>query len=180
MVGSPVERTLERLSSWLAGGDGQAAAADAVAAGGRVLARAGFAGLGKIVEVRTTLPWLRDGVTVVPLRWSATGPLGDLFPTLDANLEISASDAGQSRVALIGSYRPPLGPVGAVLDRAVLHTAGTVTIRRWLRGARAAVITADDAAVAVASPSEGARTAPKSVPAPTDRRPDIGGLPAPG
>lgn len=74
--------------------------------------------------MRTARPWLRDAVTVIPLRWSATGPLGELFPTLDANLEISAADAGQCRVALIGSYRPPLGSVGAVLDRAVLRTAG--------------------------------------------------------
>jgi hypothetical protein len=180
LVDSSAERTVKRLSSWLAGGEGEAAAADALAAGERVLSRAGFAGLGKTVEIRTMPPFARAGVTVIPLRWSATGPLGDLFPTLDANLEISPYHAGQSRVALIGSYRPPLGPVGAVLDRAVLGGAGRVTIRRWLSGARAAVTAADDAADAARSPSEGPRTAPKSVRASTDRLPDIGGLPAPG
>jgi hypothetical protein len=180
LVASSVEHTLRRVSSWLAGVDSETAAADALTAGGRVLTRAGFAGLGKVVEVRTARPWLRDAVTVIPLRWSATGPMGDLFPTLDANLEISAADAGQSRVALIGSYRPPLGPVGAVLDRAVLRRAGRVTIRRWLREAGAAVAATDDAQAAAPGPSDSAPTPPLSVWTSTDGRPDVGGLPSPG
>jgi hypothetical protein len=150
LVDAPVERTCQRLTSWLAVGASGTAAADALAAGARVLPRAGFAGVGKTVEVRTMQPQVRAGVTVIPLRWSATGPLGELFPTLDANLEISATDAGQSRVALIGSYRPPLGRVGLVLDQAVLHTAGRVTVRRWLRRARAEVNAADPASVPTA------------------------------
>ena len=72
------------------------------------------------------------------LRWSATGPFVNLFPILVAFLEISAAGAGQSQIALIGSYKPPLGPAGELLDRAVLHKAGLVTIRRWLRAASAA------------------------------------------
>ncbi len=153
LVDSAAERTCQRLSSWLAVGGGEIAAADALAAGGRVLMRAGFAGLSKTVEVDTMRANVRDGVTVIPLRWSATGPAGDLFPTLDANLEITGCEAGRSRVALVGSYRPPLGRVGVVLDRTVLHRAGRVTIRRWLRGARAAVMAADSAGVPVADPA---------------------------
>lgn len=140
---STVERTAGRLCSWLATGEGRSAAAQALEAGGRVIARAGLPGLSKSVEVRTMPPAVRHGVTVIPLRWSATGPMGNLFPTLDANLEISAAAPGRSRVALIGSYRPPLGQVGERLDRAVLNRAGRVTVRRWLRGACAAVTSAD-------------------------------------
>jgi hypothetical protein len=180
LVDSPVERTLGRISSWLAVGEGEAAAAAAMAAGGRVLARAGFAGLGKTVEVRTLRPHFRDGVIVVPLRWAATGRLGNLFPTLDANLEISACVGGRSRVALIGSYRPPMGSLGASLDRAVLSRAGRVTIRRWLRGARAAVTAAEDPVVATRSLNGRPKGSPESVRTSTDRRPGIGGLPAPG
>ena len=179
VVDSPVERTAGRLASWLTAGEGEAAAADAMAAGGRVLARAGFAGLSKTVEVSTLEPQLRGDVTVIALRWSATGAFGDLFPTLDANLEISAAGASQSRVALIGSYRPPLGPVGELLDRAALHRAAIVTIRRWLRGASAAATTADHQEA-----SAQARRAPegtsKSLRAATDRPPPIEGFPAPG
>lgn len=179
MVDSKVERTVGLLSSWLAGGEEDAAAADAMATGGRVLARAGFAGLSKAVEVSVLEPQLRGDITVMALRWSATGPFGDLFPTLDANLEISAANADQSRVALIGSYRPPLGPVGEVLDRAVLRRAGAVTIRHWLRGARAAVTTADHREVAAQTQRALGQT-PKSHRTSTDRQRPIEGFPAPG
>jgi hypothetical protein len=178
LVDSTVERTAGRLSSWLTAGEGRSAAVDAMAAGTRVLARAGFAGLSKTVEVSTLEPHLRGDVNVVALRWSATGPFGDLFPTLDANLEISAAGAGQTRVALIGIYRPPLGPVGELLDKAVLHRAASVTIRRWLRGARTAVTAADHPQVS-GQPQRASEGIPKTLRAPTDRRP-IEGLPAPG
>jgi hypothetical protein len=85
-----VERTCECLFSWLEVRDGEIAAADALTAGGRVLVRAGFAAMGKTVEVRTLAPSGRDGVTIVRMRWSASRPAGDLFPALDANLEITA------------------------------------------------------------------------------------------
>lgn len=180
LVDSPVERTVERLSAWLGAPGGQAAAAEALAAGGRVLVRAGFAGLSKTVEVSTMEPQLRGTVTAIPLRWSATGPLGDLFPTLDADLEISAADGGQSRVALNGTYRPPLGPVGELLDRAVLNRAVRVTIRRWLRDAGIAASTAEDRQVA-AQPQRRPH-APSRLcvePQPTSGH-DFGGSPAPG
>lgn len=179
LVDSPVERTVGRLSSWLAAADGQAAAAEALAAGGRVLARAGFAGLSKAVEVRTLAPGIRDGVTVIPIRWSATGPLGDLFPSLDANLEISAAEAGQSRMALTGSYRPPLGALGDLLDKAVLHRAGRVTIRRWLHAA-GVVVTNPELGQAAARPQQRAvrETRSRFEPRPT-RGQDLGGSPAP-
>jgi hypothetical protein len=143
LVDSPFEYTSSRVCSWVAAGQGRAEASDAVAAGGRVLARAGFAGLGKTVEVRTSQPERRDDVTVMALRWSATGPLVNLFPTLVAFLEISAVGADQSRIALIGSYKAPLGPAGELLDQVVLHKAGQVTVRRWLRAASTAATTPD-------------------------------------
>jgi hypothetical protein len=156
LVDSPVERTARRLSSWLAEREGAEAAADALAAGGRILARAEFAGLSKTVEVSTLEPYLRGHVTVIALRWSATGPFGDLFPTLDADLEVSAASPGLSRVALIGSYRPPLGPVGELLDRTVLRRAGARTIRHWLRGARAVATSPNSPSVSLRTDSASA------------------------
>lgn len=135
LVDSPFEATTSRVCAWVSAGQGRAEATDAMAAGGRVLARAGVAGLSKTVEVRTSQPELRDDVTVMALRWSATGPFVNLFPTLVAFLEISAAGADQSRIALVGSYKAPLGPAGDLLDQVVLHRAGLVTVRRWLRAA---------------------------------------------
>ena len=179
LVNSSAERTTERLWSWLGAKEGAAAAADAIAAGGRTLARAGFAGLSKTVEVSTLEPCTRGDVTVIVLRWSATGPFGDLFPTLDADLEVSAAGPDRSRVALIGSYRPPMGPVGELLDRTVLHRAATRTIDHWLRGARTAAETANSP---VASPQTGRASAgrPKPLRSAIDRPWPMEGFPAPG
>ena len=41
-------------------------------------------------------------------------------------------DGDGTTMTLDGAYRPPLGQVGAGLDRAVLHRAATATIRRFL------------------------------------------------
>jgi hypothetical protein len=179
LVDSPAERTTERLSSWLGAKEGADAAADAIAAGGRTIARAGFAGLSKTVKVSTLEPYRRGDVTVIVLRWSATGPFGDLFPTLDADLEVSAAGPALSRVALIGSYRPPLGPVGELLDRTVLHRAGALTIRHWLQAARAVATTANSPAVAPQT-RHAIGEGPKSFRISTDRRPPLEGFPAPG
>jgi hypothetical protein len=132
LVDSPVERTRQVLTTWLALEDSSSAASQAAADGGAVLVRAGFAGLTKTVQVRAMPLHVRGDVTVVPLRWSPTGPAGDLYPTLDANLEITAVDPTHTLIALVGSYRPPIGRVGAALDQAVLRHAARVTIRRWL------------------------------------------------
>jgi hypothetical protein len=139
VVACPVERAFQGLSAWLGSDGGEGATTDELLAGRRVLLRAGFAWLDKTVEVRTLAPQLRDEITVMPMRWSATGHGGVLFPSLDANLEIAAAGPDQSRVALVGTYRPPLGPIGAGLDRAALHKAAQATVRRFLREARAAV-----------------------------------------
>ena len=58
--------------------------------------------------------------TVLPIRVEAAGPTG-LFPQLDADLEIAPVGPDTTQLTLNGSYRPPLGAAGALLDRALLH-----------------------------------------------------------
>jgi hypothetical protein len=139
VVDASAESAGHALTRWLAVGGSSPAASASVAVGGPVVVRAGFAGLTKTIEVHAMPSRVRDGVTVVPLRWSATGPTGDMFPTLDANLEITPLDPHRSRVALVGSYRPPLGPMGTVLDQTALRHAARATIRHWLAQAREVV-----------------------------------------
>ena len=110
----------------------QDAAAAAFRAGETVLLRAGFAGVGKQVAVHSVPGYLRGETTVIPLRWVATGPAAELFPAMDANLELDPSPDGHCRLTLIGSYRPPLGLVGVRLDQVLLHRAARATARSLL------------------------------------------------
>lgn len=60
-----------------------------------------------------------NGATL-PLRLEATGPSA-LFPRLDADLDITPLEDGRTRLTMRGSYAPPLGRVGEMADRMLLH-----------------------------------------------------------
>jgi hypothetical protein len=103
-------------------------AADAYGPG---LTHVGAAGLSKLVRVQAReLSWT-DTSAGLALRWEATGPGGGLFPVLDADLRL-APDGDGSVLTLAGAYRPPLGPLGQALDRALLHRVAAATVRSFL------------------------------------------------
>jgi hypothetical protein len=75
--------------------------------------------------------WGEDG-PVVPMRWMPKGKLTGLGPEFDGNLELHRAGEESSRLALIGSYRPPLGAVGERLDQILLHRAAEATARAMI------------------------------------------------
>jgi hypothetical protein len=116
---------------WLAG-----ASDDAYGEWDRGLARVGplgsAPGMSRLVDVR-----FRDVVThgrsaVLALRWEAVGPGGGLFPVLDADLTMAPHGESQTLLTMSGAYRPPLGSVGAALDRAVLHRVAVATVQGFV------------------------------------------------
>ena len=92
----------------------------------------GMRGLSKLVRVRFLEPVQRGSTMTVVLRWEATGAAGELFPVLDADLILARDGTDRARLALAGSYRPPFGRAGAVLDKAIMHLLATATIRSLL------------------------------------------------
>lgn len=108
-------------------------------AGLRVGPFGGVRGLSKLVRVRFTEPVRREDSVTMPLRWEATGAAGELFPVLDADLTLASDRAGQTRVRLDGSYRPPFGRAGAALDRAVLSRVAAATIQALVESVADAV-----------------------------------------
>ncbi len=118
---------------------------------------AGMAGA-KLVRVTFLDPVYRGDVMSTGIRWEATGPAGALFPVLDATLTIAPGSDDTARVALAGSYRPPLGRVGAALDAAVLHRLATATARSLLRSVAEAVTSP--------APAEGGEQWPRPAPEP--------------
>jgi hypothetical protein len=161
LVPMPADDAQGRLLAHLRGDDDlQVASAGAFTDGRRVLMRAGTAGLTKQVQVQVLDPYERPDATVIPLRWIATGPAGGLFPQLDANIELSAVDQGHTQLALVGSYRPPFGEVGASLDRLLLNQAARATFRSMLRRLRAILLEPDPSvAAATAGPASVANPA---------------------
>lgn len=151
-VALPLSVVQHRLLTFLHVGDLNSVVLAAYGEGATVLTRAGVGGLGKTIAVESIPAYQRGAVTVVPIRWMATGLIGGAFPVLDANLEMAAAD-GHTELEIIGSYRPPLGKVGVTIDRLVLHAVARSTIRSFL-GQLAQV-----AEQIVPAPGEGWRTA---------------------
>jgi len=73
-------------------------------------------------------------------RWEVTGPGARLLPGLDADITLTAAGDEGTLLRLVGAYRPPLGNLGAGLDRALLHHVAGLTIRAFVSRV-AAVIT---------------------------------------
>jgi hypothetical protein len=127
----PLAMVQHRLLAFLRVGDLDSVAAAAYGEGVTLLTHAGVGGLGKTVAVQNIPAYRRGAVTVVPIRWVATGPMARAFPVLDANLEMSAADS-ETTLTLVGSYRPPLGKVGEAIDAMVLKSVARATIRAFL------------------------------------------------
>ena len=77
------------------------------------------------------LAWI-DQSAGLAIRWEATGPGGGLVPVLDADLTIAPAGERVTILTMAGASRPPLGTMGAALDRAILHRMASATIRGFL------------------------------------------------
>jgi len=95
-------------------------------------------GASRLVRVQFTDPSYRDDAMRVGLRWEAIGVTGGLFPALDADIVLTA-DGKRTGVTLTGTYRPPLGSLGAGLDRLLLRKVATATIAAFLHQVSAAL-----------------------------------------
>jgi hypothetical protein len=86
----------------------------------------------KRVQVDLGAAYSRGEGVIVPLSWWATGA-ERFFPTLDADLEIMPMGPDQVMLTLMGRYEPPLGAVGRVVSRLVLHRVAEACVRSFLR-----------------------------------------------
>jgi hypothetical protein len=88
--------------------------------------------LSKLVRIHVGDMAVTDASARLPLRWEATGPGSGLFPALDADVTVTPAGHETAILTLTGVYRPPLGKLGAMLDRAVLSRVAAATIRDFV------------------------------------------------
>ena len=125
---APLAVARDRLSALMrVDADWQDAASGALEEGRQLLLLAGVVGATKHVIVQSLPAYLRGATTVIPFRWVPAGPVGDLYPAVDANLELAPAEGGSSRLRFIGSYRPLPGHLDLTLDEVVLGGAARAT-----------------------------------------------------
>jgi len=131
-VGFDVARDrLEKLDSWfLAASDH--AYGEGMAGLARIGPRGPAPGISRLAEIQFQNLTAHDGRSGLALRWEARGPGGRLFPVLDADLTLVPAGENATVLTLEGAYRPPLGSLGAELDRLLLHRLAEATIRDFL------------------------------------------------
>jgi hypothetical protein len=87
--------------------------------------------IGKLVEVELGEPLATAGSSRIPIRWQASGASG-LFPALEADLEVASLGPDRTQLALSGTYEVPLGSLGRLADRTLLHRVAEATVKSFV------------------------------------------------
>ena len=138
LAAAQVERALhDSPPGWLA-----AMAGAAQERGDDLLTEVGVGPLGprpgRRVVVRLGEPVRFPSMVSLPLTWEPVGRHG-LLPRLDADLELGALGGERTQLAISARYRPPLGVVGRVVDRVLLHRVAEATLKDFLDRLGAAI-----------------------------------------
>ena len=129
-----VDRPLTEVArDLIAMGNGLSATANVAYRNGEaLLARlSGPGAVAKTVVLEIGEPIEAEDSTSVPLSWWATGTPG-LFPTMDADLVAAALGPDLTQITFRGTYKPPLGVVGQVLDRTLLHRLAESSVKDFV------------------------------------------------
>jgi len=87
--------------------------------------------LAKRVEIEFGEPIRLPSKVVLPMAWTPAG-LEGLFPSLDADIELGELGPGRTQLSISARYTPPLGTLGRVLDRGVMHRVAEATVKDFL------------------------------------------------
>ena len=138
LVAASFEATRSRLARLAEGSELLRTSQVAYDHGIELTARIGAAGVSKLVQIQVA-PLAGSVGPGLAIRWQATGPGGLLFPVLDADIRLSPADYQVTLLALTGTYRPPLGSIGEVLDQALLRRAAAASVRNFISQLGAAI-----------------------------------------
>lgn len=101
------------------------------------------------LEVGTAPQNLRDGRIMLPVSWETVGG-PPIFPKMAGTLHVEPAGPAETRITLNATYDPPLGRLGALIDRGVMHRLARMTVVDFVE--RLARIVADE--LGSASPNQ--------------------------
>jgi len=120
---------------------------DAGERGDGLLVEVGLEVRGHVLSRRTQVlvgtPDSTERIASVPFTLRVEGD-GRLFPSLTGSLDAAWLGPGRTHLALAAQYDPPLGRLGRVVDRALLHRVAEAVAGQFLRSV-AERLTADSA-----------------------------------
>jgi hypothetical protein len=122
------------------------------------------------VSLSVSSPHQLGETCVIPIAWRPTAE-HSMLPSLEGDLEVSPLGDDRAQLAISASYRPPLGWLGALSDRALMRRVAEATIKDFLDHVALKVEANLQAA------SERSRRRPVSAPRP--RRPPLLATPGP-
>jgi hypothetical protein len=99
--------------------------------GEELLVKIGGGAVAKTVLLDLRTPIRGAATTTLPLEWWATGTPA-LFPKMEGELTVADMGGALTQVQLQGNYQPPLGSVGRMLDRAVLHRFAEASVKDFV------------------------------------------------
>lgn len=70
---------------------------------------------------------LGDDRIMLPVRWETTGG-PPLFPKMEGTLHVEPAGEHETRITLNATYDPPLGRLGALIDRGLMHRLADMTM----------------------------------------------------
>lgn len=124
---SQVEKSLDRVRANL-----EEWADIAYREGEQLRARVGpTAAIAREVSMKIGIAEIHRTGLVYPIQWKASDA-GLLFPELNADLILSKAGSNVTYVTLRGTYQPPMGPFGRLVDRAVLGRVADATVADWV------------------------------------------------
>ncbi len=91
----------------------------------------GSGNLAKEVRLEIGAPEIHRRGLIYAVSWSAVGA-EMLFPRLNAELIISHLGQNRTRIVMDGTYQPPLGQFGRVVDRVILRRVAESTVKSWV------------------------------------------------
>ena len=79
------------------------------------------------LEVGSAPELLGDDRIMLPVRWETTGG-PPIFPKMEGTLHVEPAGPHETRITLNATYDPPLGRLGALIDRGLMHRLANMTM----------------------------------------------------